>query len=450
MNCTIHFSAIEIYNEKVYDLLSCNKEDLPLYDTANSVTLKGLTEIELCDEEHFYSFAISVIQKRHTASTKCNNSSSRGHALLQFKVVSQHHKTTGKLVIADLAGNENNTKTGNAGARMRESKKINSSLFAFSLVLAAVNNKQKSIPYRNSKLTRLLKDSIGGSSLSTIIATIDPSVRSYQSTHQTLVFSSKASKVVNNVVVHPVTPHRLPPRQVIEEHEPMHETVDLNLTTGIKMSEFMNDTDIMTPSPKRVSYCKTPSHDLPPGFSPFVRTIMGRLERIEDKLDEQCLSMSQLNQTTGNALMNLQSTSPAAEQIIDLTTTEQSLSTNTEQAAVHTSLVQRPFYSVPFLADKKPKFRPLKRFRPMGEPVDQRSTTYSQPSVTRLAEDKLLCWESLQLINTGTLTQLCELPGIGNKRAQNIIMYRPFVRVEDLANVPCFPTSIIQHLLSRP
>ena len=159
--------------------------------------------------------------------------------------------------------------------------------------------------------------------------------------------------MVNNVVVHPVTPHRLPPRQVIEEHEPMHETVDLNLTTGIKMSEFMNDTDIMTPSPKRVSYCKTPSHDLPPGFSPFVRTIMGRLERIEDKLDEQCLSMSQLNQTTGNALMNLQSTSPAAEQIIDLTTTEQSLSTNTEQAAVHTSLVQRPFYSVPFLADKK-------------------------------------------------------------------------------------------------
>ena len=51
----------------MYDLLSCNKEDLPLYDTANSVTLKGLTEIELCDEEHFYSFAISVIQKRYNA-----------------------------------------------------------------------------------------------------------------------------------------------------------------------------------------------------------------------------------------------------------------------------------------------------------------------------------------------------------------------------------------------
>ena len=65
--------------------------------------------------------------------------------MVVLQVVSQHHKTTGKLVIADLAGNENNTKTGNAGARMRESKKINSSLFAFSLVLAAVNNKQVTI-----------------------------------------------------------------------------------------------------------------------------------------------------------------------------------------------------------------------------------------------------------------------------------------------------------------
>jgi hypothetical protein len=141
-NCTLHISALEIYNEKVWDLLTSEKQDLNVYDAKKAVLVKGLSEVDLRDEGHFLSMIVPAIQRRHTAATKLNSKSSRGHTLLIVKVVSQQLKTTGKLIIADLAGSENNTLTGNTGDRLQESQKINSSLFAFSLVLEAINKKQ--------------------------------------------------------------------------------------------------------------------------------------------------------------------------------------------------------------------------------------------------------------------------------------------------------------------
>jgi kinesin family protein 22 len=354
-NCTLHISALEIYNEKVWDLLTSEKQDLNVYDAKKAVLVKGLSEVDLRDEGHFLSMIVPAIQRRHTAATKLNSKSSRGHTLLIVKVVSQQLKTTGKLIIADLAGSENNTLTGNTGDRLQESQKINSSLFAFSLVLEAINKKQKSIPYRNSKLTRLLKDSVGGSSLSTIIATINPSLKFFQATHQTLSFSCKASKVVNVVSTHPSTPGRF-------QH---HGSLSAQDTSSISMS-LSSNASLRDEVPMTPAFHQTPNK-VPVGFSPFVRTIVGRLQRIEDKLEEQSIALKDV--TSLNIPQFSLCDSPSKQMKMDVTATRNEvvsdlsskgppnsfdLSFQGKQPTADRSEPERqPFFSIPFLANRK-------------------------------------------------------------------------------------------------
>jgi hypothetical protein len=202
--CTVHMSYFEIYNEKVYDLLEPKDVDCPVREDVNrKIVIAGLREAPLVVYNDFASLFEVGLKNRKTAATKLNHVSSRSHALLMLKVRTVVGKKVleSKLFLIDLAGNEDNRKTDNRGARMTESVNINSSLLALAKVVQALNDGDKRIPYRESKLTRLLQDSLGGSSVGIMIANVAPGLTHFLNTYNTLNFATKSRQVVNNLTV---------------------------------------------------------------------------------------------------------------------------------------------------------------------------------------------------------------------------------------------------------
>jgi kinesin family protein 22 len=124
-----------------------------------------LTSYEQFEKEHTIAW-----KERITAATKLNENSSRSHFILQMIVETTHGKSIlqSKLNICDLAGSEDNKRTGNQGQRMKESATINKSLFCLGQVVEAIQTNQSRIPYRDSKLTRLLQDALGGTAIGVV------------------------------------------------------------------------------------------------------------------------------------------------------------------------------------------------------------------------------------------------------------------------------------------
>ncbi|KAK6190503.1 hypothetical protein SNE40_002360 [Patella caerulea] len=200
---TVTFSYLEIYNEKVQDLLEPASVDLPIReDGDHNIFVAGLAEKEITSFEEFKNYFGPASNNRTVAATKLNDRSSRSHSILMLKVKKNamfppNREFQGKIYLIDLAGSEDNRRTGNQGIRLKESGAINKSLFVLGEVVDAINNNQPRIPYRNSKLTRLLQDSIGGSCHSIMITNIAPEEHYYYDTYCTLNFASKSKKIVN-------------------------------------------------------------------------------------------------------------------------------------------------------------------------------------------------------------------------------------------------------------
>ena len=147
--------------------------------------------------------------RRSTGQTLMNNESSRSHSIFTL-YVEQSSKdsqgndriTLGKLNLVDLAGSERLSKTGAQGDRLKEATKINMSLSALGNVISAlVDGKSKHIPYRDSKLTRLLQDSLGGNTKTIMIANISPADYNYDETIGTLRYASRAKNIKNKPTV---------------------------------------------------------------------------------------------------------------------------------------------------------------------------------------------------------------------------------------------------------
>ncbi|XP_050410651.1 kinesin-like protein KIF22 isoform X2 [Patella vulgata] len=200
---TVTFSYLEIYNEKVQDLLEPASVDLPIReDGDHNIFVAGLAEKGITSFEEFKNYFGPASNNRTVAATKLNDRSSRSHSILMLKVKKNamfppNREFQGKIYLIDLAGSEDNRRTGNQGIRLKESGAINKSLFVLGEVVDAINNNQPRIPYRNSKLTRLLQDSIGGSCHSIMITNIAPEEHYYYDTYCTLNFASKSKKIVN-------------------------------------------------------------------------------------------------------------------------------------------------------------------------------------------------------------------------------------------------------------
>uniref|UniRef100_A0AC35TQG5 Kinesin motor domain-containing protein n=1 Tax=Rhabditophanes sp. KR3021 TaxID=114890 RepID=A0AC35TQG5_9BILA len=202
----IKVSYYEIYNEKIRDLLDPSKTNLAIHEDKNRVPyVKGATE-------HFVTNADEVLQaieegknNRMVAVTNMNEHSSRSHSVFLIQV-DQENKTTskklsGKLYLVDLAGSEKVSKTGAEGAVLEEAKNINKSLSALGNVISALAEGTKShVPYRDSKLTRILQESLGGNSRTVIVICASPASFNEGETKSTLLFGQRA-KTIKNVVV---------------------------------------------------------------------------------------------------------------------------------------------------------------------------------------------------------------------------------------------------------
>lgn len=201
----IKVSYYEIYMEKVRDLLDITKMNLSVKEDKNRVPyVKGATERFVTSPEEVFEVIEEGKSNRHIAVTNMNEHSSRSHSVflinVQQECLENHRKLSGKLYLVDLAGSEKVSKTGAEGHVLDEAKNINKSLSALGNVISALADGHKShIPYRDSKLTRILQESLGGNAKTTIIICCSPAEFNEAETRTTLDFGKRA-KTIHNVV----------------------------------------------------------------------------------------------------------------------------------------------------------------------------------------------------------------------------------------------------------
>ena len=240
----VRASYLQIYNESLSDLLRPERANLPIREDARrGVFVEGLSEWVVRSPAEVHALMQRGRDARATGATRLNEASSRSHAVLTITVercaeegeeeekaaggeagaatattTAPARVRVGKLHLVDLAGSERVSVTGATGRRLEESKRINQSLSALGNVIAALTDPRRRgggggghgaapggggappsghIPYRDSKLTRLLEDSLGGNCVTTLIATVSPSACSFAESLSTLKFATRAKTVVN-------------------------------------------------------------------------------------------------------------------------------------------------------------------------------------------------------------------------------------------------------------
>ncbi|KAK3587814.1 hypothetical protein CHS0354_019680 [Potamilus streckersoni] len=201
----IKVSYFEIYMDKIRDLLDVTKTNLSVHEDKNRVPyVKGATERFVSSPEEVMETIDEGKANRHVAVTNMNEHSSRSHSVFLINVkqenVETQKKLSGKLYLVDLAGSEKVSKTGAEGSVLDEAKNINKSLSALGNVISALADGNKShVPYRDSKLTRILQESLGGNARTTMVICCSPASYNESETKSTLLFGQRA-KTIKNVV----------------------------------------------------------------------------------------------------------------------------------------------------------------------------------------------------------------------------------------------------------
>ncbi|KAG6669792.1 kinesin-like protein KIN-UC isoform X1 [Carya illinoinensis] len=226
---TIEVSYFQLYKESIQDLLAPEKTNIHINEDPKTgeVSLPGATVVKIQDLDNFLQLLQVGEGNRHAANTKMNTESSRSHAILMVHIrravnekvnfgINSPEKGSrsdlfdgkdipivrkGKLLIVDLAGSERIDKSGSEGLLLEEAKFINLSLSSLGKCINALAENSPHIPTRDSKLTRLLRDSFGGTARTSLIITIGPSARHHAETASTIMFGQRAMRIVNTVKV---------------------------------------------------------------------------------------------------------------------------------------------------------------------------------------------------------------------------------------------------------
>ncbi|KZS20308.1 Kinesin-like protein [Daphnia magna] len=215
MECTVRVTFIEMYYEEIYDLLSGTNvaTKLSLYDDTTkkgSVITQGMEEFTV-HNKNGVSLVLDILNilakgspKRQTATTLMNAHSSRSHSIFSITLHIKENADDGeelmkfgKLNLVDLVGSENIGRSGAVERRAREVGNINLSLLTLGHVITSLVERAPRIPYRESKLTRLLQDSLGGRTKTSIIATISPAAANLEETLSTLDYAHRAMNITN-------------------------------------------------------------------------------------------------------------------------------------------------------------------------------------------------------------------------------------------------------------
>uniref|UniRef100_A0A8C2XCV7 Kinesin-like protein n=1 Tax=Cyclopterus lumpus TaxID=8103 RepID=A0A8C2XCV7_CYCLU len=203
----IKVSYFEIYMDKIRDLLDVTKTNLAVHEDKYRVPyVKGCTERFVTSPEEVMDVIDEGKANRHVAVTNMNEHSSRSHSIFLINIkqenVETEQKLCGKLYLVDLAGSEKVSKTGAEGAVLDEAKNINKSLSALGNVISALAEGTKShVPYRDSKMTRILQDSLGGNCRTTMFICCSPSSYNDAETKSTLMFGQRAKTIRNTISV---------------------------------------------------------------------------------------------------------------------------------------------------------------------------------------------------------------------------------------------------------
>ncbi|XP_062209924.1 kinesin-like protein KIN-UA isoform X2 [Phragmites australis] len=220
----VAISYLQMYLESVQDLLAPEKTNIPIVEDPKTgeVSLPGAAIVEIKDLEHVFQLLQIGEANRHAANTKMNTESSRSHAILIIHLQRSSRikeeingsfsndihgispddlplVLKSKLLIVDLAGSERIDKSGSEGHMIEEAKFINLSLTSLGKCINALAENSPHIPTRDSKLTRILRDSFGGTARTSLVVTIGPSAQHYSETSSTIMFGQRAMKVVNTI-----------------------------------------------------------------------------------------------------------------------------------------------------------------------------------------------------------------------------------------------------------
>lgn len=226
MEYTMRISYLELYNEELCDLLSTDDSTkIRIFDDSTkkgSVIIQGLEEIPVHSKDDVYKLLEKGKERRKTATTLMNAQSSRSHTVFSIVVHTRENGIDGeemlkigKLNLVDLAGSENVSKAGNEkGIRVRETVNINQSLLTLGRVITALVDRAPHVPYRESKLTRLLQESLGGRTKTSIIATISPGHKDIEETLSTLEYAHRAKNIQNK----PELNQKLTKKTVLKEY----------------------------------------------------------------------------------------------------------------------------------------------------------------------------------------------------------------------------------------
>lgn len=204
---TVKVSFCEIYLEKISDLLDTGKENLKIRENKNKgVYIADLSETYVTGDFDVHELLRIGSSNRQVGESNMNAKSSRSHSLFALTVtqtnIDNFSSKIGKLYLVDLAGSEKVSKTGAVGKRLEEAKNINKSLTALGQVITCLTDgKSTHVPYRDSKLTRVLQDALGGNSKTVLIVTCSPSPFNESETISTLRFGTRAKFIKNQAKV---------------------------------------------------------------------------------------------------------------------------------------------------------------------------------------------------------------------------------------------------------
>uniref|UniRef100_A0A6Q2XJ52 Kinesin motor domain-containing protein n=1 Tax=Esox lucius TaxID=8010 RepID=A0A6Q2XJ52_ESOLU len=249
----VEVSYMEIYNEKVRDLLDPKGSRQSLKVREHKVLgpyVDGLSQLAVTDFQDIEVLMSEGNKSRTVAATNMNEESSRSHAVFSIIVTQTLYdlksgnsgEKVSKMSLVDLAGSERVSKTGAAGERLKEGSNINKSLTTLGCVISALadqsagkGGKTKFVPYRDSVLTWLLKDNLGGNSKTCMIATVSPAADNYEETLSTLRYADRAKRIVNHAVVNE-DPNARIIRELREEVEKLR--VQLSQAESLKAPEL--------------------------------------------------------------------------------------------------------------------------------------------------------------------------------------------------------------------
>ncbi|XP_053721292.1 kinesin-like protein kif7 [Synchiropus splendidus] len=215
---SVRVSYLEVYKEEFKDLLELetSSKDIHIREDKGNIVLSGVKECEVEGLDEVLSLLESGNTARHTGATQMNQNSSRSHTIFTLYMDQRRGSTrlygtntapqmlSSKFHFVDLAGSERILRTGNTGERLKESIQINSGLLALGNVIGALGDPKRKgshIPYRDSKITRILKDSLGGNSKTLMIACISPSSSDFDESLNTLNYATRARNIQNRATV---------------------------------------------------------------------------------------------------------------------------------------------------------------------------------------------------------------------------------------------------------